>query len=265
MRVVPRSTTRWLTGATLGVPPSPLYLTCATLALAATIAGCGYSPAPTRDVSPTVAASVRDVGTGMAMDVGRTWVYQKTRYQAYPIQETMTATRVVTESVVKIETITPFAVATIHRSEDAETAVAVPANMLDILMPASSHDYWLIVKGNRLYRQVNKLDLSGLDEALLELVFPLKLGAQWYQTDLLARSRPTARIGDYMLRQVTKAGVVTVPAGTFDACYFLREEWAGTTFENWYCPDVGWVDRKVDHHGTPEGWREVLIRYQASR
>ncbi|MBI5879634.1 MAG: hypothetical protein HZB53_18445 [Chloroflexi bacterium] len=215
-------------------------------------------------ISPT-ATPVQDVGVAFRLSVGSFRVYQVTRYQAYPIPETMTVTRVVTDTVVNVETIAPYVVATIHRSEHAETAVAVPASMLDILMPAGSRNYWLIAKGNRLYRQDNKLDLSALDEALLELVFPLTLGAQWYQSDLLAKSNPTPRADAYMLRKVTDVGAVTVPAGHFDSCYFLQEEWAGTTFENWYCPAVGWVDRKADHHGTPEGWREVLIHYQMNR
>jgi hypothetical protein len=193
------------------------------------------------------------------------WVYQAIRYQAYPIPETMTTTHVITDTVVDVKSISPYVVVTIHRNESAETPVVVPSNMLDILKPAASYDYWLVVNGNRLYRQENKLDLSNLDEALLEFVFPLALGAQWYQSDLKAKSNPNPSIDDYMLRKVTKMGAVTVPAGRFDNCRFMQEEWAGVTFENWYCPAVGWVDTKHDHHGTPEGLHQILISYQLNR
>ena len=64
-----------------------------------------------------------------------------------------------------------------------------------------------------------------------------------------------------MLRTVTRVGAAVVPAGTFDNCFLLTEEWAGTSFETWFCPHVGIVDRKVDHHGTPEGYRQILVRY----
>jgi len=112
-----------------------------------------------------------------------------------------------------------------------------------------------------MYRQEGDLDLSSLSTALLEFVFPVKLGEKWYRSDEKARLNPTYA-DDWMLRKVTKVGTVVVPAGEFNDCFFLEEEWAGTTFETWFCPNVGIVDEKGDHHGTPYGFRQVLIRYQ---
>jgi hypothetical protein len=95
-------------------------------------------------------------------------------------------------------------------------------------------------------------------------VFPLELGEKWYVSDEKAKLHPTYD-DDWMLRKVTKVDTVVVPAGRFDNCFFLAEEWAGTTFETWFCPNVGIVDAKSDHHGTPMGWHQVLTRYQLKK
>ena len=129
------------------------------------------------------------------------------------------------------------------------------------LEPATSTYYWLVVSGNRLYRQEGNLDLSNLSTALVEFVFPVKLVEKWYRSDEKARFNPTYA-DDWMLCKVTKMGTVVVPAGEFNDCFFLEEEWAGTTFETWFCPKVGIVSEKGDHHGTPYGFRKVLIQYQ---
>ena len=113
-------------------------------------------------------------------------------------------------------------------------------------------------------RQERDLDLSSLSTALLEFVFPVELGEKWYQSDEKAKLNPTYA-DDWMLRKVTKVGTIVVPAGEFSHCFFLEETWGGTTFETWFCPSVGVVDRKADHHGTPGGFRQVLIRYQLNK
>ncbi len=173
----------------------------------------------------------------------------------------MTATLIITETVVDVKSISSYFVAEIHQDQSAEMPVVVPKGMEGILRPATSSEYWLVVNKNRLYRQENKLDLSKLNEALIELIFPLKLGARWYQTDEKAQLNPTFA-DNWMLRKVTKVDTVVVPVGHFDNCFLLEEEWAGTTFATWFCPNVGFVDRRVDHHGTPEGYHQVLIKYQ---
>jgi len=178
----------------------------------------------------------------------------------------MTTTRVVTETVVEVESISSYLVAKIHREESAEIPVGdVPPSWQGVpLKPATSSDYWLVVSGNRMYRQERNLDLSSLSTALLEFVFPLKLGEKWYLSDEKAKLNPTYA-DDWMLRKVTKVGTVVVPAGDFNNCFFLEEVWAGATFETWFCPNVGIVDQKGNHHGTPYGVRKVLIRYQLNK
>ena len=86
-----------------------------------------------------------------------------------------------------------------------------------------------------------------------EIDFPLALGNTWVFQLTRYEGDPTSAI-------ITTTSVVTETVVEVDN--FLEEAWAGTAFETWFCPGVGVVDRKSDHHGTPGGFREVLIRYQ---
>jgi hypothetical protein len=177
----------------------------------------------------------------------------------------ITTTWMLTETVVNVERTDSYFLAQIHREKSAERPVHIPVGMRSMpLRHATSRYDWFVVSGNRLYRQDRNLDLPHLSTALREFVFPLKLGAKWYLSDEKAKRYPTYADA-WMLRKVTKVGPVVVPAGQFDHCFFLEDEWAGTTFETWFCPGVGVVDRKVEHHGTPEGYRQVLIRYHLEK
>ncbi len=252
-----------------GVTPGPT-LAAATLATPTPEPTATASPTATPTPEPTATASPAappspgpEIDFPLALD--NTWVFQFTRYEGVPINEILTTTLVVTETVVEVKNISSYLVAKIHREESAEIPVGeVPPRRGAPLRPATSSDYWLVVSGNRMYRQERELDLSSLSTALLEFVFPVKLGEKWYQSDEKAKLYPTYA-DDGMLRKVTKVGTVVVPAGEFNNCFFLVEVWAGTTFETWFCPNVGVVDRKVDHHGTPGGFRQVLIRYQLNK
>lgn len=243
-----------LAAAMLATPtPEPT----ATASLTAT-----PTPEPIAAASPTTPPSPGpEIDFPLALD--NTWVFQFTRYEGVPITEIITTTLVVTETVVEVKSISSYLVAQIHREESAEIPVGdVPPSWQGVpLRPATSSEYWLVVSGNRMYRQERNLDLSSLSTALLEFVFPVKLGEKWYQSDEIAKLNPTYAEG-WMLRKVTKVGTVVVPAGHFNNCFFLEEAWAGATFETWFCPNVGIVDQKADHHGTPGGFRKVLIRYQ---
>jgi len=225
----------------------------------------GFEP-----VEVTIAPLTSNPPPGAEVDfplaLNNTWVFQLTRYEGVPITEIITTTLVVTETVVEVKSTSSYFVAKIHREESAEVPVGeVPPSWQGVpLRPATSSDYWLVVSGNRMYRQERNLDLSSLSTALLEFVFPVKLGEKWYRSDEKARLSPTYA-DDWMLRKVTKVGTVVVPAGEFNDCFFLQEEWAGYTAETWFCPNVGIVDEKGNHHGTPEGFRQVLIRYQLNK
>jgi len=221
---------------------------CCLIVLALTSTSCAVS-------KPTPIPPLPGSETGFPLALDNTWVFQATRYEGFNPSEIMTTTLVITETVVEVKSTSSYLVAKIHRDESAETPVVVPPSMQDIPpRPATSSDYWFVVSGNRIYRQERNLDLSSLyDTAKLELVLPLKVGEKWNLFD------------GGILREVVKVDTVTVPAGRFNNCFFFEDGWAGSTAETWFCPNVGIVDEKMDHHGTPVGWHQVLTRYQLKK
>jgi hypothetical protein len=179
----------------------------------------------------------------------------------------MTATRTVTETIVDLQINSTHLAANVYREESAEEPVVVPESMQDfsVLYPANSSKYWLVFSDNRVYRQEGDLDLDSLhDTGTLEFVFPLQLGEKWYLTNAMAELNPDKSV-DSMLRKVVHVNTVTIPAGSFEDCFLLAEVIGGTTFEQWFCPGVGLVDKRSDHHGTPYGAREVLVQYDLGR
>lgn len=205
------------------------------------------SPSPI----PTLPTPVND----LPLAVGNTWVFQVTRYEGFNPSEIMTATLVVTETVVEVRSTASYFAAKIHRDESAETPVVVPPSMRDTPpRPAQSSDYWLLVGENRIYRQEKNLDPSNLyDTAKLELVFPLKVGEKWNLYN------------GGIVREIVKVDTVVVPAGRFNNCFFFEDGWATSTATTWFCPNVGFVEEKMDHRGTPVGWHQVLTKHQLKK
>lgn len=198
--------------------------------------------------TPGSAQSSRVV-PGKLFALGNSWVYQAAYYEGNNASDIITTTSIITERVVEIQTGPDYFAARIQQEYS----------------PEISSEYWHVVMGNRIYRQEGHLDLSTVQKkGEVELVFPLKLGDQWYQGEEMEKMYPAHDNGS-MLWRVTRVGSVTVPAGSFDNCYFLEEEIGGMTFENWFCPGVGWVDMKADHYGTPFGSRWVLLRFSNPR
>lgn len=214
--------------------------------------GSAASPTPPRAANPEI---------DYPLAFGNTWVFQSTRYQGYPPSQEMTATLVMTETVVDVQNAFPYFVAKIHQDRSAEVPVVVSDSRQSELRPAESGDYWLVLKGNRLYRQENALNLSKLEQALVKFVFPLKVGDWWPLTENQGRMLPSG-VKPGMTRQVVRQGAVVVPAGRFTECFLLREEWIDAAFEDWFCPNVGIVESKGQHLGAPESWHQVLTRYE---
>ncbi len=193
---------------------------------------------------------------------GNTWTYLVGQYNGFNPREIATSTYVMTETVAAVTMDSSYYIATIRQDASPEFAIYVPESMGDLPHGApTTEQYWLIVDGNRLYQQRRELDLSNPQQkGALDFVFPLGIGAKWYQSDDMAKLDPDFKYNS-MLHQVTKADTVVVPAGKFENCYLLTEHIGGSSMEDWFCPGIGYVDRKNDHHGTPFGGRQVLIRY----
>lgn len=214
-----------------------------------------------------VACKVLSSPSDFPLAVDNTWIFQATRFEGVPTTEIITTTLLITETVVEVKSTTSYFAAKIHRNESAEEPVGnVPPSWQGVpLRAATSSDYWFVVRGNRLYRQENDPNLNNLnDTATLELVFPLKIGEAWYLSDEKAKVYPNLD-NEGMLRRVLKVDTIAVPAGTFNHCFLLTEEIGGSTFETWFCPGIGWVERKSIHHGTPMEWFETLVKYQVRK
>jgi len=193
--------------------------------------------------------------------VDNAWVYQRTRYAGFYATKTMTATSIVTETVVDIAIEGDYVVATIRRDKSAEWLISEDIDAFTPEKIISSSNYWLVIDSDRVYRQKDELDLTGIkDSGEMELVFPLEVGEKWYLDHGMAEVYPNKTV-DSMLRKVQRIEKVEVPAGQFEGCFYMEEIIGGSTFERSFCPGIGWVDQRSDHHGTPSGWREVLLEY----
>lgn len=212
-------------------------------------------------VTPNQAEMPRNTTQDFPLVIDNTWVYQRTEYAGFNATEIMTTTQVVTETVIDIRTEGDNVVAIIKRDRSSERLISEDVNAFSPETVVSSSDYWLIINDGRVYYQEDRLDLAGLeDTGEIELVFPLEVKKKWYLNHKMAEANPNKTV-DSMLRKVQKEEAVEVPAGCFEGCFFMEEVIGGSTFERWFCPGIGWVDRRSDHHGTPYGWREILLEY----
>ncbi len=240
----------WLAACAHSIPASPPAVTSAMTT--------SIPPAAT----PTPATPVLDLNAGYPLALNNTWVYRSTRYEGFN-SAIMTTTSTITETVVDVKTDPAYVAAKIRQDTSAEIPIAGPSDLQN-LRPASTSQYWLVRADRRLYRQDANLDLSNPDSRdSLELTFPLQAMAQWVW---LPAKLPTDPDTSGVLRQVLTVGKVQVPAGRFDSCFLIKDRWVTDTVESWFCPGVGWVDRKGDrkgdHNGTPYGSRRVLLRYE---
>jgi len=191
----------------------------------------------------------------LPLRVGNSWTYKVTRYEGFNSDDMMTASSTMTDSVTYFETNGDFLVATIQSVRSAEVLVELLGNYpaTNSLQPASTTTYWLIVDGNHLLRQDDKLNLSDLQsQVLVEYVFPINLDSLWSMSN--AKDAP-------LNQKVTKAGSITVPTGTFTGCFYIEGYTGGMTFDEWFCPGIGVVWYNSEHHGTPFGNRQELVSY----
>nr|NIR26491.1 hypothetical protein [Gammaproteobacteria bacterium]NIR66819.1 hypothetical protein [candidate division Zixibacteria bacterium] len=249
------------------------------------LAGCanGQQEMETR-VTPTIPITITkpvtqltsvpalsDLRSIFPLQLGNTWVYSSTHYQDYgPLEmrgpdgkvvmkccKTITATYIITETVVDLQTSPPYFVAQLYREESLVSA----SDEWSQEQSGWLGMYWYIISGTHVYQQRTELDLSAVDEnSNLEYIFPLELNQRWYPNPGQRKQFPDYEVVSG-LRKVSKVGKVKVPAGGFEQCFQLKEMIGGSTFETWFCPGVGIVDTRSDHSGTPFGFRSVLINY----
>ena len=178
------------------------------------------------------------------------------RYDGFNLNDIMTATFLMTDTVSSVEVKDAFFIATVQSMQSAEVPIEVRGDypMTDALSAATTKNYWLIVDGNRILRQEDNLDLSDLQSRVqVELVFPVDLNSQW--SIFNAKDAPANRT-------VARVDSIVVPAGEFTDCRYLDTNMAGMTIGDWFCPGIGLVQHHAEHHGTPYGNRQELVSYK---
>jgi hypothetical protein len=201
------------------------------------------------------------------LSVGNTWFYSGTFYQGFNQSTVLTATYIVTETVVDVlhSELRPYAIFQIARYEELESCPEewreLPENWCDGLATDEPDYYWYAVDDRTIYQQ-RRMEVYRLPEGgIRELVFPLSEGAQWYLTVAMAEAHPNFEV-DSMLRKVEQESPRDVPVGDLEECYRMTEVVGGSQNVTWYCTDVGFVERATDHSGTPFGSREILVGYR---
>jgi len=192
----------------------------------------------------------------LPLDIGNSWTYQVTRHDGFNDNDRMTVTSTMKDTIRQSESIKNFWVATIESVSSAETLLDVQGNYpaTNMLMPAHTENYWLIVDDNRVIRQEQNLNLDNLqNQTLVELVFPMELGNKWSMTN--SQNAP-------LDNEVKKVGSIEVPAGEFSGCFYTEGAIGGATFGVWLCPGIGIVQRNVEHQGTPFGYEQELTSYK---
>ena len=198
--------------------------------------------------------------------LGNTWIYSGTFYQGSNSTAVLTATYIVTESVVNVlhSDLGTYTIFQIARSEELRYCPpewqAWSDNWCDRLATHTPTYYWYIFEGNTLYRQ-ERLEAHRLsDQGIRELLWPLEEGQQWYVNHTMALAHPNYEV-DSMLRKVVAAQLYAVPAGSFAECFQMQTVVGGDTSVVGYCPQVGFVERSSIHSGTPFGMHEILVEY----
>ena len=190
------------------------------------------------------------------------WVYQATRYDGPNLTRLVTTTHTITETIVARQVISSLIAAQIRRQQSAEVlmgAMQEADRTTAILNPAAQESYWLISDGKHLYSQPH-LDPTALLSSTIEYELPFRTGDSWYLNHIMLTVSPS-KTNESMLRRVVEMREVTAPAGQFSNCFLLTEVIGGAVFAQHFCPGVGIVEKRVDHHGTPFGFRHLLTAY----
>lgn len=181
-------------------------------------------------ITPSITLTVSGNSSSVSdfpLTLGNTWIYSSTRYEGYEGPHLMTATYIITERVVETQASPPYFVAKIHREEKLLTASAQWGGSEEW-----GQDYWRIISGTHVYRQGLKLDLSDQESFQLEYTFPLSTTKSWCP----AKKIPEEDCIASGKRTVIKAATRSVPAGDFETCYEIVEDFTTGTYNHWFCP-----------------------------
>lgn len=223
---------------------------------------CGLVPAPNPTAAPlsvsrpTTTLSllvVKNALGGFPFPPGTTWVYSEVEYQQVvgDPTATITATRLITETVTPIDGIAPSVSFRIKR--DA-SVVSAPSDWDDAMSNGVSDSVYRI-EGNQIF------SIFGESSQMRTLVydFPFIVGKSWCPEQPLPDDLPSCH--ENGLRQVENRTSYAALVGTFDECYDISEEYNSGGVREWFCNGIGVVAREFDHSGTREGFEDKLINY----
>jgi hypothetical protein len=160
----------------------------------------------------------------------------------------------------------PYTLVQIHREQVPSPIPADDAHWSAEELTAAE-DYWYVIEDTTVYHLKKEPDLDDIATSVatgtteIALIFPLEVGKRWYLNEKMQELYPGFET-DSMLRQVVGQGSVETPTEAFEQCFQMAEVIGGYTFETWFCPGVGIVERKADHSGTPMGMHELLVKYK---
>jgi hypothetical protein len=199
------------------------------------------------------------------LNLGATWVYSATHYDTYGT-ERITATYIITETIVATQTRPPYFAAELVR----DTRIITFSDYLAgkeweayyLAGRGETISFWYVLSGTRVYQQ-NELDWPKIEagEASLEYIFPLSADLLWYPDP-----QQRAEFLNFELlpglRAVSGPVEREVPAGRFQDCFEIVTYFNGGSPVSWFCPGIGVVESQYHHVGTPFGNTTVLIYYR---
>jgi hypothetical protein len=190
---------------------------------------------------------------GFPFPYGTTWVYSRVEYaQAIgdPTQ-ILTATSVVTETIGAMPSNAPSYTFMLERTV---SNIHEPDGWWGG-SPVKAGEYWYRIRGN----QVLSIHSPESQNGSLLYDFPLAADKSWCPQEILPDNLPSCHMNG--LRTVENRTSYTTPAGTFDECYEISEEYNSGGVWEWFCDGVGTVARRYDHGGTAFGFQDTLVGF----
>ena len=232
------------------------------------------------DAASTITPPPSSPSLDLPLSLGNTWVYSSTKYDtlvvgtAAPGQNNpgllpITATEIITESVVETQTPNGYFAAQIL-SESSVISSTIRPGSLPALSPddyaqytlgwSNREVYWYIKSGAKVYRQTT-LDVTNLESAWLELILPLAPNS-WYPDASQRKMFQEPGTGPSSgARVVDGPFAKDVPAGHFENCYGILTIYLSGGTRDWFCSGIGFVGGEYDHQGSAFGYAKVLMKY----
>ncbi len=196
------------------------------------------------------------------LTAGTTWVYAYNPYDASPEDpmEIVTATYIMTETVVSAEEYPPYTFVEIQRDYQLTSDEALENYNLPQLT------YWYVISGTQVFEEYVDPAIENFSpyESRLAYDLPLEMGKNWCPIvyDPSNPDNPEVINCEVAgMRTVVEQGPYESPAGEFDDCFWFVESYNSGGVHRWFCNGIGVVAAKYDHSGTRFGFDQVLIDF----